>query len=248
MGTVEKIVDTLSKMGQDKRNMASARYMELSSWLKHEMSLIRTLIEASPSISNSSSSGQGGNPVDDMIIDDTLRPSMSVNGSPEDKRQKRKSPETRQIGTSSGESPDQKRSSLDYEELAIAANLPPDLNKLQKKELVEELEKRGCFSLSSRSLKKELVVALRSLLVEESQKGSVSTVAADQSTCDPQADAVIETVHAAQSHTSMDTEDSLPSEENVVDSSDLPPPPASTTRYAIVTLSSMLFHNTVMII
>lgn len=41
------------------------------------------------------------------------------------------------------QSPELKRSSKDYEELALSAGLPSDLNRLKKEQLLDELESRG---------------------------------------------------------------------------------------------------------
>ena len=137
MGTVEKIVDNLVKMGAEKKNLASKRYNEISVWLKEEVSLIRALIEASPRNSSYSTAREGPADARETISVDNNNSSSSSssrNSNPRLKEndptndasdqfqiQKRKSPETRQIGSSSGESPEQKRNSLDYEEMAVAA-------------------------------------------------------------------------------------------------------------------------------
>jgi len=133
MGTVEKIVDNLVKMGAEKKNLASKRYNEISVWLKEEVSLIRALIESSPRNSSYSTAREGPADARETISvhnnnnncssnNPRLKENYPTNESSDQfQRQKRKSPETRQIGSSSGESPEQKRNSLDYEEMAVAA-------------------------------------------------------------------------------------------------------------------------------
>lgn len=196
MGTVENIVTNLAKMGQDKRAQASQRYNELSAWLTHEVSLISALIESSPRNSSfgTASEGKAGskgkgkakatttatakskadtdnkNTASSSSASATAASSKSDSNKDAEKekfqRQKRKSPETRQTGTSQSESPDQKRTSLDYEELAVKAGLPADLNRLRKEQLLNELEKRGCMDFTMKSLKKELIDGLRNILAE----------------------------------------------------------------------------------
>ena len=185
MGTVEKIVDNLAKMGQDKRAQASQRYNELSTWLSHEVRLIKSLIESNTRESSFATASEGHDAVESVDAESSSsikansRSGVVVGSANKDKdklqRQKRKSPETRQTGTSSSESPDQKRNSLDYEELAVAAGLPADLNKLRKDDLLVELEKRNVSDHSMKSLKKELIDALRIALVEESKTQSDPT-------------------------------------------------------------------------
>ena len=193
MGTVENIVTTLTKMGHDKRGQASQRYNELSAWLSHEISLIRSLVESSPRNSSygtasegksgGSSKGKGKMSIKTTSTTEnsskSTASSSSGNKSSKDtekekfQRQKRKSPETRQTGAYS-ESPDLKRNSLDYEELAVEAGLPADLNRLRKDQLINELEKRGCTNFTMKSLKKELIDGLRSALAD-CNRGEVDT-------------------------------------------------------------------------
>lgn len=45
MGTVSKIVETLQKMCNDKKDHATSRYEEHSAWLQCELSQIRELIQ-----------------------------------------------------------------------------------------------------------------------------------------------------------------------------------------------------------
>jgi hypothetical protein len=51
-----------------------------------------------------------------------------------------------------------------FEDIAEAAGLPKDLNKLTKEVLLKELEKRGCTTMTIKALKKDLVDALKTLL------------------------------------------------------------------------------------
>ena len=181
MGTVENIVTNLVKMGQDKRSQASQRYNDLSAWLSHEVSLIRALIETSPrnssygTASEGNSVGKGKSTSHNTANKDSTASSSSDKNDSKDadkeksQRLKRKSPETRQTGTAFSESPDLKRNSLDYEELAVEAGLPADLNRLRKEQLLNELEKRGCGDFSMKSLKKELIDGLRNILAENSR-------------------------------------------------------------------------------
>ena len=185
MGTVENIVTNLVKMGQDKRSQASQRYNDLSAWLTHEVSLIRALIETSPRNSSygtasegnsiGKENGKGKSTSHNATSKNFTASSSSDKNDSKDadkeksQRLKRKSPETRQTGTALSESPDLKRNSLDYEELAVEAGLPADLNRLRKEQLLNELERRGCADFSMKSLKKELIDGLRNILAENSR-------------------------------------------------------------------------------
>jgi hypothetical protein len=48
MGTVEKIVESLMRISDDKKTQLTARYTEHSSWMSSELALIRELIKQSP--------------------------------------------------------------------------------------------------------------------------------------------------------------------------------------------------------
>jgi hypothetical protein len=48
MGTVQKIVESLMRISDDKKTQLTARYTEHSSWMSSELALIRELIKQSP--------------------------------------------------------------------------------------------------------------------------------------------------------------------------------------------------------
>ena len=118
MGTVDKIVDSLLVMGTEKKNLASKRYNDFSGWLRGEINLIKALIDSSPRNSSYTTAQEG--PVERVSIssESAAAAPTSSEGS---QRQKRRSPETRMVGASSGESPEQKRNSYELEEMAVAA-------------------------------------------------------------------------------------------------------------------------------
>jgi hypothetical protein len=163
MGTVEKIVDALVKMGSDKKTLAEVRYNEHSRWLNHEFSLIRDLIQQNPTDPASKTRQSSSS---------TRAASSSENSKAKSNSNKRKSPETA-IGDF-GSSPEMKRGFVDYAELATQAGLPADLNRLKKEQLLGEIESRGCTSMSLRALKKDLIDMLKSLLIvsESNAEGS----------------------------------------------------------------------------
>ena len=139
MGTVEKIVDTLNKMCLDKKSQATHRYEEHSDWLAHEFKTLRNLIQVQ-------------------------NPQTSVPCEYYESKQKRKSPETCSDGFRN--SPLAKRNSSDFADIASAEGLPADLTRLKKEELLAELESRGNCTMTMKALKKDLVDALKDLLLD----------------------------------------------------------------------------------
>ena len=81
------------------------------------------------------------------------------------KKNKRKSPE--EALQPEKLSPEAKRNSSDFEKIVLQAGLPSDLNRLKKDNLLKELAARGHFDLSMKSLKKDMVEALKSVLMEQ---------------------------------------------------------------------------------
>ena len=120
MGTVDKIVDSLLVMGTEKKNLASKRYNEFSGWLKGEIDLIKALLDSSPRNSSYTTAQEGPAERESVSSESASAAPTSSEGS---QRNKRRSPETRMVGASSGESPEQKRSSYDLEEIAVAAGM-----------------------------------------------------------------------------------------------------------------------------
>jgi len=170
MGTVEKIVDAMLKMSNDKKELASKRFEEHSAWLSHEFSLIRELIQkkrksSNPSIGVVSAAIKTTQAVQSKCPVATKSVTAPSSGAviATNKGSKRKSPDIA-IG-SIRSSPDTKRGSVDYAELAVAAGLPSDLNKMKKEQLLSEIDSRGGVpGISMKSLKKELIIGLKSLL------------------------------------------------------------------------------------
>ena len=166
MGTVQKIVEALLKLSEDKKTQLSKRHDEHSSWMNNELALIRDLIKHSgPSNGRghaSLASNQSGNGTTEAG-----RPSgesMESSSSAGSKKRK-KTPDVCDTGLSpdlkvrhdtrranvdlfhhTHFSPRRQRSSGDGAEglaaAAAAAGLPTDLNKLTRKQLLEELEVR----------------------------------------------------------------------------------------------------------
>ena len=139
MGTVEKIVDTLNKMCMDKKSQATHRYDEHSAWLASEFTNLRNLIQVQ-------------------------NPRTSESRDSSESRQKRKSPETCSNGFRN--SPQAKRNSSGFADIAVAEGLPVDLNRLKKEELLAALESRGNCTMTMKALKKDLVDALKELLLD----------------------------------------------------------------------------------
>lgn len=195
MGTISKIVESLIAQRDDKIVKLNTRFDEHSSWLAKELEQVRQLVNQNPrdnlkskgvitttASSSSSSTVVRSEPPSAPANDELALPpvpvviskesstesSISESSAANIKRQKRKSPETALV-KDIGASPELKRTSIDFEHLAISAGLPTDLNRLKKEQLLAELEARGETSLSMKSLKKELIDALKTALENEAQ-------------------------------------------------------------------------------
>ena len=174
MGTVQKIVDSLLKLSDDKKSNLTSRYQEHSLWLGNELSLIRELIHQDPRGSNSGNANNNSTAASSSSKSQT---SVSEGNEENFSRQKRKSPETALIPSQEEkQSPEQKKfSSSDPESAYQSAGLPSDLNRLTKEQLVKELQKRGNKTLSLKVLKQVLIDALKELLLAEQRKDSLSS-------------------------------------------------------------------------
>ena len=148
MATTTEIVKNLHKLVEEKKIILSERYVEHSNWLTKEFLQLRGLIQQDARLPLSES-------VDQITNDDSDAIEETENLS----RQKRKSREICADGTRT--SPDPKRISGD------SLELPKDLNKLKKEDLLVELEKRGVTTMTMKSLKKDLVDALKDLIAKE---------------------------------------------------------------------------------
>ena len=164
MGTVSRIVESLLKLSDDKKVLLTKRYDDHKSWMTNELSLIREMIKKSHgTVGNASmeddkmSTNVGSGRTSEESADSSSSGGSSLGN------KKRKTPEI--SVTSTRHSPDLKRTSVDYEELALAVGLPSDLNKLKKEQLLEELESRGINTFHAKSLKKDLVDALKEAIV-----------------------------------------------------------------------------------
>lgn len=169
MGTVQKIIEALNRISDDKKGQLTARYGEHSSWMASELDLIRSLIKKSPR-DDHTANDENVPPVEvNVAKSSSTRVSNEKNHDENALRLKRKSPEMGMLGSS----PDLKRNSTqDYEVLATAAGLPTDLNRLKKEHLLEELESRGNTEFSMKSLKKDLVDALKESLLRSSMEAN----------------------------------------------------------------------------
>mmetsp|Transcript_26263 Transcript_26263/g.38934 ORF Transcript_26263/g.38934 Transcript_26263/m.38934 type:complete len:768 (+) Transcript_26263:107-2410(+) len=180
MGTVEKIVDHLNRMCVDKKIQATERYEEHSAWLTSEFDKIRDLLQYNC-------------------------PKKDVRDDASETRQKRKSPETCSHG--SRNSPMTKRTSADYMELAVADGLPADLNRLKKEELLEALEARGNSSMTMKALKKDLIEALKDVLLDiHLRKNTVPAMASTEDEDSPMVENSEEEVKSPESEVMEETD------------------------------------------
>lgn len=146
MGTVEKIVEVLNNMCHDKKAQATSRYVEHSTWLSSEFSSIRNLIQP---------------------VSSTTETTTTESAASSAIRHKRKSPETCSAG--SRNSPLHKRNSgadIDVADLLAAQDLPVDLNKLKKDQLLEHIHERGGGDMTMKALKKDMVDRLQELVID----------------------------------------------------------------------------------
>ena len=170
MGTVQKIIESLNRISDDKKGQLTTRYVEHSSWMRSELDLIKSLIKKNPR-DDHTANDENVPPIEIPSANTSSNRSSSERNEEESAvRHKRKSPEMGLLGSSN--SPDLKRNSTqEYDELATSAGLPTDLNRLKKEQLLEELESRGNVEFSMKSLKKDLVDALKEALLRCSKEG-----------------------------------------------------------------------------
>lgn len=165
MGTVQRIVDSLHVMCDEKISQADTRYEEHLQWMRNEFWQIRQLIDPAlalprPAIEQQSASAPSAT---EPAVNADNTSSSTTSDAAKQQRSKRKSPETSQ--NSSRSSPLTKRAPAPaFEDIAEAAGLPKDLNKLTKEVLLKELEKRGCVTMTIKALKKDLVDTLKTLM------------------------------------------------------------------------------------
>lgn len=167
MSSIEKILNNLHALCDAKKAQSNIRFDEHLDWLRSEFSQIRILIDAE-NILNIAPPEAGSTEIETAapavhsIVPQPVQPNVNAEVDAQFLRQKRKSPEVGQ--NISRNSPLMKRTVPSVEDLAVAAGLPRDLNKLTKEQLLNELEKRGCVTMTMKALKKDLVDQLRVLL------------------------------------------------------------------------------------
>jgi hypothetical protein len=167
MGTVEKILDTLKKMNNDRKDQATNLYEEHSMWLRNEFLKVKELILYPSSVD------QNEKVMIKNEAEEISATTVAVVTNTNESRSKRKSPEMSE--NSSRSSPLAKRSSID---IIIAAGLPGDLNKLKKEELLHELESRGNCTMTMRAKKQDLIDSLKALLYDLHYRQTVPVIAA----------------------------------------------------------------------
>eukprot|EP01032_Pedospumella_encystans_P007622 gene7622-9126_t len=161
MSTIEKILLSLQENCNGKKEKLTNSYQERSVWLRNEFDVIRNLIKQNPRehMANQKEPELAS-------VEPTASSSSSVAREQSGDGRKRKSPETVNAVKLS---PQQKRSSIDVDDLVSQAGLPSDLNKLKKEQLLVELEKRGNTHFSMKNTKNVLIDGLRDTLLSEHQ-------------------------------------------------------------------------------
>lgn len=150
MNSVQLILESLKKNKNDKKAQLDLAFDESSQWLKNQLDVIRGLIKNDPR--------------------EELN-SVSTESMKEENPKKRKSPE------SSSEfklSPEQKRNSIDMEELLVSSGFA-NINSLKKEQLLDELEKRGVI-MKKKELKQTLIDALKNQLLLEKRQALQSAL------------------------------------------------------------------------
>ncbi len=186
---LDNICDKITKLGEEKRGLITGRYEEHSKWLAHEFSLIRELISKNPSKEDNKSNGENV-PVSNTI-NSTIINTKSGNNY-KNTSQKRKSPEV----AFSGSSPVPKRSSADSVDIAKSVGLPADLTKMKKDQLLNEIQSRGGNpGISMKSLKKDMIIALKALLHMEHHNANKGNEVEESSVVPSNADEVKDVVN-----------------------------------------------------
>lgn len=173
MGTVEKIVEVLNKMCNDRKLQTTTNYEIHSNWLKNEINKVKDLLkteknEVKNEVKIEKTEKNEVNEVNEIkdLKNISLQDTKINSEEESEKRSKRKSPELSDCSISRG-SPQIKRISNDFNEILLSYGLPSDLNKLKKEELLEYLIKYGnSNNLTMKSLKKDLIDGLKVLLIE----------------------------------------------------------------------------------
>jgi hypothetical protein len=147
MSTIELIINSLENTAKEKSKSLDEVYITHSRWLQNELMLISKIIQQDPR---------------EGVIITKETPLIEE---PQNQSKKRKSPEMAFSGPKL--SPEQKRSSIDTEELFVSAGLPSDPNKLKKQQLLSELENRGISSFTMKNTKDVLIEALKDCLLSE---------------------------------------------------------------------------------
>jgi len=156
-------------------------YQEKSLWLKNELECIRKLIEQNPRDPLTTNAEEAVEKTTESVPAAPSSSSVTLKDDDSTTR-KRKSPETAYSHVDMIQhqhqqdkvSPHQKRTtSFDLEDVLTKLNLPINLDRLTKGQLLSEVEKRGgCGSLSMKSLKKELIDGLKERLLDEYKRSS----------------------------------------------------------------------------
>jgi hypothetical protein len=105
MGTVQKIIEAINRISEDKKTQINARFTEHSLWMSNELALIRQLIKSNSRDNNNEEHNENSAPVANAgdvpaVAVDSAKPPKSSSGAPGEStasegvtRQKRKSPE-----------------------------------------------------------------------------------------------------------------------------------------------------------
>ena len=214
MSTIENILTSLHKTSADKKAQLNSSYQEKSVWLRNEFDVIRKLIKQNPR--ENLSKTEEVHRVSSSDVNDTKMvpfhqltsvgakasaPSSSQRCSEDSTGSRKRKSLDRAANASVNLSPEQKRGSFgsttgsgsytadspDMAELLAKAGLPSDLNRLKKEQLLAELEQLGAAQeLSMKSLKKELIDALRDALVTQNKQELQATVVATKTSEEPE--------------------------------------------------------------
>lgn len=200
MSTIQLILESLEKTKSDKTDRLDVLYREHSMWLQDQLNKIQDLIQPNSAVMAAVKEIE-----EKKLI---AAPDMPIS-------KKRKSPETAYQGPK--QSPEQKRASLNFEELFVSIGLPSDPNRATKDVLLSALATLGLINVPAKTLKKDLIEMIKDQLSaqrrvsEQSSQNNVNTEEAPEE---------IEEV-AQNDFVEVELEENTPATEQVEDTSSI---------------------------
>ena len=172
MSTIQFILETLEKSKKEKMDSIDTRYREHAAWIQSELLKIQALIQPS-------------------LTAQQIEEVKLIQEPQESNSKKRKSPETAYQGPK--QSPEQKRASINFEELFVSINLPADPNRATKDVLLSALAGLGHTNVPSKTLKKDIIEMIKDkLLAQRRESESMNQQASEPVVEEEEEEAVVE--------------------------------------------------------